>query len=202
MPIRTKEHNIKIGLSNLGRKVSKETRIKISNSLKGHETSEETREKHRINATGKIFSKETRKKLSEISKRKIFTPEYRKKISDSKKGITSPMKGKKHKEESKLKMSITRKGKYTGVNSSNWQGGISFEPYSIDWTKTLKISIRERDEYRCKICGKPQGDIAHPVHHIDYNKKNCDPQNLITLCTSCHLKTNYHREYWQQYFKK
>jgi len=81
-----------------------------------------------------------------------------------------------------------------------WQGGKSFETYTIDWTKTLRRSIRERDHYTCQICGKEQGDIAHSVHHIDYNKKNCSPDNLITLCNSCHIKTNTNREYWIEYF--
>jgi 5-methylcytosine-specific restriction endonuclease McrA len=70
----------------------------------------------------------------------------------------------------------------------------SFEPYSVDWTTTLKISIRQRDRYTCQICGKQQGDNAFSVHHIDYNKQNCNPENLITLCNSCHSKTNYNRK--------
>ena len=81
-----------------------------------------------------------------------------------------------------------------------WQGGKSFETYTVDWTKTLKRSIRERDRYVCQICGKQQEDVAHSVHHIDYNKKNCNPENLITLCNSCHIKTNTNRDNWIQYF--
>jgi 5-methylcytosine-specific restriction endonuclease McrA len=76
----------------------------------------------------------------------------------------------------------------------------SFEPYSVDWTTTLKISIRQRDRYTCQICGKQQGDNAFSVHHIDYNKQNCNPENLITLCNSCHSKTNYNRKEWIEYF--
>jgi len=38
------------------------------------------------------------------------------------------------------------------------------------------------------------------VHHIDYNKQNCDDFNLITLCKSCHSKTGFNREYWIEYF--
>ena len=87
-------------------------------------------------------------------------------------------------------------------NHYNWQGGISFEPYSVDWTKTLKRSIRERDKYVCRICGEQQGDIAFDIHHIDYNKQNCTPDNLITLCRSCHAKTNFNRKKWIKHFKK
>ena len=82
----------------------------------------------------------------------------------------------------------------------HWKGGKSFEPYSVDWRRTLKISIRERDKYTCRICLLRQGDRAFDIHHIDYDKKNCDPENLITLCKSCHTKTNFNREYWENYF--
>jgi hypothetical protein len=34
----------------------------------------------------------------------------------------------------------------------------------------------------------------------DYDKKNCDPKNLITLCNSCHSKTNFNRKKWIIYF--
>lgn len=84
----------------------------------------------------------------------------------------------------------------------NWRGGLSFFPYSVDWTKTLKRSIRERDKYICQLCGASQGNREFSVHHIDYDKKNCNPRNLITLCLKCHLKTNFNRDYWKQYFKQ
>jgi len=60
--------------------------------------------------------------------------------------------------------------------------------YSVDWTKTLRRSIRERDHYICQLCGEQQGDYAFDIHHIDYNKKNCNPNNLITYAGSVMLK--------------
>jgi 5-methylcytosine-specific restriction endonuclease McrA len=75
------------------------------------------------------------------------------------------------------------------------------KPYSIDWTETLKRSIRERDSYQCQLCKSlNNGDRAFHVHHIDYNKTNCCPENLITLCYKCHLKTSTRRDYWKEYF--
>ena len=88
----------------------------------------------------------------------------------------------------------------------NWKGGIGKEPYSIDWTETLKRAIRERDNYICQLCGKTQIaeveeiEMKLAVHHIDYNKKNCNPDNLITLCCKCHIKTNQNRDYWIKFF--
>jgi HNH endonuclease len=85
---------------------------------------------------------------------------------------------------------------HRGKNHFNWQGGTSFEPYTIDWTETLKRSIRERDKYICRLCNQ-YGKI---VHHIDYDKQNCNPTNLVTLCRNCHTKTNFDRDYWIEYF--
>ncbi len=89
-----------------------------------------------------------------------------------------------------------------GRNHPAWKGGKSFEPYSLNWTNTLRRSIRERDKYICQICSLPQGDIAFDIHHIDYDKKNCNPNNLITLCRNCHTKTNFDRKHWKRYFIK
>lgn len=84
-----------------------------------------------------------------------------------------------------------------GKNNPNWQGGISFEPYSSDWTESLKHSIKVRDNFSCQICLYKQNKISHNIHHINYNKKDNNPQNLITLCNKCHSKTNFKREIWQ-----
>lgn len=89
-------------------------------------------------------------------------------------------------------------------NHSGWQGGKSFEPYSLGWTKTFKEQIRYRDNYKCQICGKPEVENCRKldIHHIDYDKKNIKQENLISLCKSCHSKTNYNRKDWEYYFKR
>lgn len=122
------------------------------------------------------------------------------KISKKLKGSKGPWFGKHLSEEHKNKLSVFR-SKLSGPETSNWKGGKSFEPYSVDWTITLKRSIRERDGYVCQLCEQTQGDRALDVHHIDYNKQNCDPNNLISLCVTCHRKTNGKRDYWTNYFK-
>ncbi|TXH47080.1 MAG: HNH endonuclease, partial [Desulfurellales bacterium] len=47
-------------------------------------------------------------------------------------------------------------------------------------------------------CGTGEGKRKLQVHHIDYDKKNSHPDNLIALCHSCHMKTNFNRSYWKQ----
>jgi len=78
----------------------------------------------------------------------------------------------------------------------NWKGGRS--PYPNYWTETLKRSIRERDNYICQICSQ----YGNQVHHIDYDKKNCNPGNLITLCRQCHQKTNFNIKEWKLFFER
>jgi hypothetical protein len=83
-----------------------------------------------------------------------------------------------------------------GKNNANWKGGISFLPYSRIWTKSYKHILRKKYNYKCVLCNK----IGNPIHHIDYNKKNCKEDNLVLLCRSCHAKTNGNRDYWYAYF--
>lgn len=85
----------------------------------------------------------------------------------------------------------------------NWRGGLSFEPYSKYFGKDLKQSIRRRDDFTCQLCGTPQSqlDRSLDVHHIDYKKTNCAEENLISLCRSCHTKTNGNRKFWEKHFK-
>lgn len=87
-------------------------------------------------------------------------------------------------------------------NNPNWQGGKSFEPYGLEFDNDLKEVIRNRDRRKCFICEKTElesGEKLH-CHHIDYNKRNNNPNNLISLCRKCHMKTNNKREYWTKYF--
>jgi hypothetical protein len=94
-------------------------------------------------------------------------------------------------------------GKYhTGEKNPMWNGGTSFEPYTPDFNERLKAQIRERDDYTCQICELKQENKRLAVHHIDYNKKNCSPENLISLCGRCHAKTNSNREKWIEFFKE
>ncbi len=69
--------------------------------------------------------------------------------------------------------------------------------YLFGFNKKLKNKIKKRDSYSCQLCGKTEE--LH-IHHIDYNKKNNEENNLITLCRKCHNITNFNREFWTQVF--
>jgi hypothetical protein len=81
-----------------------------------------------------------------------------------------------------------------GTNSPLWRGGD--RDYPETFNKEFKQKIRKRDNYRCQVCGERGKD----VHHIDYVKAHTYESNCITLCHSCHCRTNSNREYWQEYF--
>mgnify|MGYP001167295144 CR=1 FL=1 len=84
----------------------------------------------------------------------------------------------------------------TGKNNPGYIHGEGKFPYPMKFNKKLKEQIRKRDNYKCQICGKK----GNHVHHIDYDKNNCNPNNLIVLCHDHHMKTNFNRDYWFAYF--
>ena len=175
-------HKHKLSLAKIGKKFSKEHRRKIGEGNKGKIMSSESREKIRIglmnnkNSLGRKWSPEERKKHKPNS-------------GQFKKGQPSVFKGKK-------------RPNMSGENHPRWNGGSSFVPYPLGWNKTHKEQIRYRDNYKCQICGMPEIEQGKKldVHHIDYDKANIEPNNLISLCHRCHTKTNVNREYWKNLF--
>ena len=105
--------------------------------------------------------------------------------------------GKKYSKETNLKKGLK------GERNGNWKGGIMYEPYSKRFNEKLKEQIRKRDNYRCQECRFTQEQLKRKldIHHIDFNKKNSNPNNLISLCHSCHMQTQMNREDWTNYFQ-
>jgi 5-methylcytosine-specific restriction endonuclease McrA len=94
-----------------------------------------------------------------------------------------------------------------GERNHQYIMGKSKEPYSIEFTEKLKESIRKRDNYECQNCNITEeehlivyGKVLH-VHHIDYNKQNCNENNLISTCQGCNTRANSNRNYWQEFYK-
>lgn len=176
---------------------------------KGISRSEETKEKIRKAHLGKKHSEETKKKIGKKSEGKQYclghklSEEHKRKIGIASKNYLNqnkhPMVGRCHSEYSKNLMSQKRKGK----DNANWRGGISKLPYSFNFNEELKELIRKRDNYTCQYleCNRKQIKRKYTIHHIDYNKQNSDPKNLITLCIVHNSKVNFNREYWKTFFK-
>ena len=99
---------------------------------------------------------------------------------------------------------------FKGEKNPRWLGGLSFEPYGLAFNKDLKEAVKARDGYRCQECFKHQNELFTKkgklkklaCHHIDYDKRNNISSNLISLCVSCHTKTNFKREDWTKHFQK
>lgn len=154
----------------LGKHLSKEHVETIKKSNTGRSRSEKTKEKNRLSNLGKKHSEE-----------------WREHNSLAHLGKPSPMRGKHYPELS-------------GENASNWRGGTSFLPYCHKFNNELKERIRERDNRTCQLCAIKENGKKLDVHHIHYDKENCDP-DLIALCHCCHAKVNSsNRIYWEKYF--
>ena len=65
------------------------------------------------------------------------------------------------------------------------------ERYHLEW-KNISRYIRELFNYHCACCGKYcntpscRKDLLQ-VHHIDENPENNSFENLIPLCSVCHM---------------
>ena len=189
---------------NTGRKRSEEFKKNLSEKLSGKKNP----------FYGRKHSEETKKKLSESNKGS-YIDKYgeeraqliKAKLSDAQTGTRNGFYGKKHSEESKELISrnhadvsgsnnpMYRNGqKITGEKNGSWKGGVSYIERPKEWNDELKTTIRKRDGFSCALCQKN----GYDVHHIDYNKFNNCKANLITLCRSCHAKTNFNREIWKK----
>jgi hypothetical protein len=185
----------------------------------------EVREKISIKGKGKILSQEQRK-INKEAQLKYWNehPEKKKEHSNA---MKKRWQKKEFQEKWKSKMKLVYKSvevrnkiraaserlwktedyinKHSGVNNPNWRGGISGEDlYGKNWKEGLKETIRKRDDYKCQECFTFQNQLSRKlhVHHIDYDKENCNSNNLISLCHSCHTKTNNkNREKWTKNFK-
>jgi hypothetical protein len=89
-----------------------------------------------------------------------------------------------------------RKGN-RGENAGGWRGGVAVGRNGFRGRGWLKIrdTIRERDKYTCRRCGKHESDnngrklsVDHVVafRNFETDEAANDPENLVALCTSCH----------------
>lgn len=77
------------------------------------------------------------------------------------------------------------------INQSK-EKGLEYNEKLIDYwavgrfNDNIKSQVRERDNFKCQICGK---DTNLHVHHIIPRRKggSHDLENLILLCSSCHM---------------
>jgi endogenous inhibitor of DNA gyrase (YacG/DUF329 family) len=96
-----------------------------------------------------------------------------------------------------------QKKSFLGKNNSAWIDGRSYDKHYLPEFRVIRREISQRDNFKCMLCQIEESKLKqHSIHHIDYNKNNNQPSNLITLCVSCHSKTGINRKYWTNYFKQ
>ena len=135
----------------------------------------------------------------------VHSETHKKKLSDKMKGETNPAKIPEVREKIRLSKLGPKNWMHGRIGDKNpaWLGGKSFEPYTPDFNNKFKEAIRERDNNCCVVCNKHESElkIGLCVHHADYNKLNTLPQNCLSLCQNCHLKTNLNRQSWKIFFQ-
>lgn len=191
----------KISKASKGKIVSKETRKKISLFRKG-KTYEEIYGKEKAQKIllkmsialsgernpcyGKPFTEEHKRKIVATRRKNnsyVVSEEARKKI-----GLAH--KGKKVKESTKRKITLSR----LGEKNPAWKGGISSwrdKIYRSQNYKDWRKGVFERDNYECVCCDSNRKYLQS--HHIaefaKYPEQRFDVRNGLTLCKPCHMIT-------------
>jgi len=118
---------------------------------------------------------------------KIHVEKVRKNMSLGQMGNTNAL-GFKHTKETKKKMSLVKQNISKKTKLKMALGKIKFNPnyeYGCEWyDKEYKDDIR-KDYCENKDCKKISKRLVN--HHIYLDKKRCAPNEVMTLCNSCHM---------------
>lgn len=190
-PPMTEETRFKLSVASMGRHHTEEAKKKISVGNKGKPKSEDHRKK--ISDMVRNPSAETRAKMRASHTGVPLSETHRKNLIAATVGkhIISP--------EACMRMSVARKGSL----NPQWKGGISFEPYCQKFNNEFKERVRSFFNHACVECGQTQTTYQLHVHHVNFNKQSCcdNTQPLfVTLCHSCHSRTNHNRAFWEYWF--
>jgi len=212
IPRRTKSESLKLFLKNpkehatflekgkktryqKGHKCPPEIEKKRIEHIKGYKHTDEWKELMKNKMIGRHMSLETKEKMSNAKKQnpvRYWLNKKRPEIANLPHCWS----------EGHIPWNKGLEGYNSGDKNPQWLGGLSFEPYSPEFNDKLKEEIRKRDNHTCQECNYTEEQLGYTlsVHHIDYDKKNNDKTNLISLCNSCHQKTNFNRENWIDYY--
>lgn len=171
--------------------------------------------KHNISATAvKRILKDARviRTQSEAAKEKdishlkyVRTNEHKENLSELgklKTGDKNPFFGKKHTEETKIKLSKAAKERTEKRNPNYKDGSYQRRPrdFKIAEFTRLRKFVFNRDDYTCKYCKGMSGHL-HAHHKIPYwvlPEAFLDTFNLVTVCTECHFK-HAHLSDWTKF---
>ena len=75
-----------------------------------------------------------------------------------------------------------------GVGSGGNQYGENNHQFKDGLSNYRGNFLRDNPQQRCcEICGDDRNIV---IHHLDQNRRNNKPENLIMLCKSCHAKVH------------
>ncbi len=154
-------------------------RFKIGNKSPKHWKGKKLAEEHKKNISEGL-------KLAYKEKRKDGFKKGNEPWNKGKRGLQTPW----------------NKGKKLHYNVWNYNP-LKVRNYPVMFWK-LRHFIRKRDNFQCQICEKNQKENGRKldVHHIDYNKNNCNTSNLISLCIGCHKSVQVKKQKWIFFFNK
>jgi len=169
-----------------GRCITEETRKKLSDAgkrgnvgqfKKGHitEMTEDIKQKISCSSTGKKMSPEAIAKMSDVKRGKPSWNKGKKMSAEYCRTISENQKGRLLTDEWKRNISKAHKGKYESVkNDSKYCSHWGDEEFRNDCMNS-----------KCENCGSVNKLL---LHHIDEDKANCNPDNIMTLCRPCHAR--------------
>lgn len=161
---------------NKGRPVSPDTRKKISDSLKGRKMPYVSEANSK-----RVYSDSTKLLRSLVMKKNWSNPKFRERLISS----------------------------VTGENNPRWVfDRTAYQEKcrirgTLEW-KNWRETIFKRDNYTCQDCGQI-GGCLEPHHIIPIRvdqSKLFDLRNGITLCRTCHKKTMFKEENFQERYEK
>jgi hypothetical protein len=62
-----------------------------------------------------------------------------------------------------------------------------------NWSRTYRNIAFRNHPPECKYCGYSRYQGVLEVHHIDENRDNNDPSNLVIVCPTCHVEQHFLR---------
>ena len=155
---------------------SAESRLKDSLSLLGNQRGRCLKPKIAEANRKRVWKDSSRLKTSLANTGKVRTLEMRKRLSEAKRGEKSP----------------------------SWRGGITPINRAIRGSLDYKLwreAIFKRDNFTCQECGERGGSLH--AHHIKpfayFPELRFAIDNGLTLCVSCHEKTENYKKKLKQY---
>jgi 5-methylcytosine-specific restriction endonuclease McrA len=129
-----------------------------------------------------------RERISNSCKGKIISLEQRLKLSVAHKGLRKPW---------AAEVGRRQAEKQRGCHHWNWKGGVSRAYktgyYSLEY-KNWRREVFVRDSFICQQCGSREYVTAHHVKSFaKYPELRFDISNGITLCETCHKKTDNYK---------